>query len=179
MTIDADLVIFALTVFGLATLTYVVADRFTRDPSELKPDARQGYAAARADQYAPAIVQAARRIKPRLIGSPRKASVPPHSNIEGSPAVPAAATPADQPHALSLSRQIDRLQKMVTAGADRAGDVERLHRGAGQQIDLASYAVQNLLDELAGIIPSLSATQSSSAETVSSHVIPGAYALAA
>lgn len=58
---------------------------------------------------------------------------------------------------LSTQSQIKRLSQIVTAAIDQAGNAQRLHCAAQEQIAGADYALQNLRNELASIMPAVAA----------------------
>jgi len=55
----------------------------------------------------------------------------------------------------TATSQLDRLAGLIGDQFDRADATQRLHNRAGQQLDLASYAIQTLVQDLRGIVPSL------------------------
>lgn len=84
----------------------------------------------------------------------------------------------------SVARQIVRLNAIVAEGADRAEAASRHHHAAALQLDLTAYAIQNLVDELFDVIPSLKpaathAMPRRDRRTVPARATVPAYALAA
>lgn len=57
------------------------------------------------------------------------------------------STPLDQ------NAQLDRISQILRDAIAVANKAERLHNAAHEQLDSAHYALQNLLDELSGVIP--------------------------
>lgn len=55
----------------------------------------------------------------------------------------------------SATHQIDRLAGFVGEQSGRVAVAEELHISAGQQLDLASYAIQTLRSEVGSVAPSL------------------------
>ncbi|MDZ4843232.1 MAG: hypothetical protein SH859_13990 [Hyphomicrobium aestuarii] len=55
----------------------------------------------------------------------------------------------------TATSQLDRLASLIGDQFDRADATQRLHNRAGQQLDLASYAIQTLVQDLRGIVPAL------------------------
>jgi hypothetical protein len=95
---------------------------------------------------------------PALIGPTLSA---PRPSIASSPSIMTpGASQANTP--FDRSAQMDRLAGIVTAAVATAGEAERLHRAAHEQVDAADYALQNLIDELSAVIPGLAPAASTS-----------------
>ena len=60
-------------------------------------------------------------------------------------------TPGSIP--LDQNTQLDRISQILRDAIAVADKAERLHNAAHEQLDSAHYALQNLLDELSGVMP--------------------------
>lgn len=58
---------------------------------------------------------------------------------------------------LDPNAQLDRISQILRDAIAVADKAERLHNAAHEQLDSAHYALQNLLDELSGVMPVTSA----------------------
>lgn len=97
-----------------------------------------------------------RSAKPEFIRglhSPQLLTVAPALALRPASALGLAAhTLAAPPPAGLANGQLSCLSHIVNAGIATANRAERLHCAAGEQVDGAHYALQNLLDELSGVM---------------------------
>jgi hypothetical protein len=167
MTIDTELLTLAATVFVVATVVHLAGSVMWR---QLLP----GFGASVPLLRIPVTVGSSRAIpsrklvKPRLLATASADRV--HAKRPVEPSVDAKSVPDDiravrGSDRLSATAQIERIASLVGASVDRSSDVSRLHASAAQQLDLANYALQNLVGELAGVLPAIAAPAAAGTRT--------------
>lgn len=135
ISIDPNMAVFAVTVFAIATLSYI-AVTFLLANRRL-PRSFERLAAGSLPERAVKGVKFAggSRITPKSGPGPKP-------------------DPAQLP-CQTATHQIDRLAEFVGEQSGRVAVAEELHISAGQQLDLASYAIQTLRSEVGSVAPSL------------------------
>lgn len=147
--VDTELVTLLLAMFAAIATALVAAGVPVWDAPSVPAPRTRRVAVARTGARAPR--------PPQVLTGPvhiRRADVA----VRSAALAPLAGVSGPRSGRLSVAAQVDRLAAIVAADVARAETASRLHASASQQLDLAGYALQSLLDELSDVIPALRPT---------------------